>query len=204
MSADRRFALVTALLLLAVGWGLGWYLDRAGNAQAIGLAEQQNIDLARTLASTLRRDVRQFLTDAQQMNAEDLRSAPRATAFRQAMQLHLTGLPIVKVKIYDQQGLTVFSTELAQIGEDKAANAGFRRALAGGIATELTYRNQFSAFDDIIVDRNLLSSYVPITDTAGRIDSVFEIYQDITHLLDSFVHARYLRNAVIFGALAVI
>ena len=44
------------------------------------------------------------------------------------------------------------STERPQIGQDQSANAGFRKALGGGIATELTFRNQFSAFDDVIVE----------------------------------------------------
>jgi hypothetical protein len=202
MSSLRRFALLALLALAAAGGGLAWFLDRAATEQALRIAEQQNIGLSRTLASTLRRDIRQFLLDARAMSAQDLRNDARSGAFRNALQIHLIGLPIAKVKIYDAAGLTVFSTERAQIGEDKRANAGFQRALAGGVATELTFRNQFSAFDDVIVDRNLLSSYVPIADFAGRIDAVFEIYQDVTDLLGELDRARTTRNLVIFGALA--
>jgi hypothetical protein len=204
MTPNRRFSLLAALLLLVAGAGLSWFLDRAATDQALRLAEQQNVGLARTLSSTLRRDVRQLLSDAQQLDAQGLRSDPRAIAFRTALRVHLIHLPIAKVKIYDAKGVTVFSSELAQIGTDSSSNAGYRTAIAGGIATELTFRYQFSAFDDVVVDRNLLSSYVPIEDFAGRIDSVFEIYQDITELLNALNRARLVRTAAIFGALALV
>lgn len=203
MSSGRRFTLLAAIVLVALGTALSWFLDRAATDQTLSLAEQQNVGLSRTLASTLRRDIRQFLGDAATMDAPALRNDPRAASFRNALQLHLVGLPIAKVKIYDARGLTVFSTDRLQIGEDKSANPGFKTALAGGVATELTFRDQFSAFDEVVVDRNLLSSYVPIADFAGRVDSVFEIYQDVTDLLASLGRTRRVRDAVIFGALAV-
>ena len=204
MSLGRRFPLLVAVLLIAVGFALSWFLDRAAVDQSLKIAEQQNIGLARTLASTLRLDIRAFRSDARTMDVEALRSDPKAAAFRTALQVNLTGLPIAKIKIYDAGGLTIFSTERAQIGEDKSGNAGFRRALAGGIATELTFRNKFSAFDAEIVHRNMLSSYVPVEDSSGKIDTVFEIYQDVTELLDELRQARLTRDAAVLGSLALV
>ncbi len=104
---------------------------------------------------------------------------------------------------------SVFSDGASAAAADHSERVGarqgswFKRALAGSVATELVFRNQFSAFDDVIVDRNLLSSYVPSMDFAGRIDSVLEIYQDVTDLLGELSDARQTRNAAIFGSLAV-
>jgi len=204
MTANRRFALLTALLLLVAAGGLSWFVDRMTTNQALRLAEQQNVGLARTLASTLRREVRQLINDAQTLDAQSLRSDPRVVSFRTALRVHLINLPIAKIKIYDARGMTVFSSELAQIGSDASKNAGFRAAIAGGIATEMTFRYNFSAFDDVVVDRNLLSSYVPVEDFAGRVDSVFEIYQDITDLLNALSRATRLYTLAIFGAFALV
>lgn len=204
MSPSRRFALFAAIILVAVGSALSWFLDRAASDQLLPIVEHQSVGLSRTLASTLRRDISQFLNDARTMDAQGLRNDPHTEAFRTALRIHLVGLPIVKVKIVNARGLTAFSTDRAQIGEDKSADAGFQRALAGGIATELTFRKQFIAFDDIIIDRHLLLSYVSVKDFAGRIDGVFEIYQDVTDLLDTLNRSRQVRLAVIFGALALV
>jgi signal transduction histidine kinase len=94
-------------------------------------------------------------------------------------------LPVVKVKIYTLDGRTVFSTQASQIGQDKSTNAGFLAARAGHVASELTHRDTFSAFEQTIEDRDVLSSYLPIQRgmTTNPIEGVFEIYTDVTPLL---------------------
>ncbi|MDH3600643.1 MAG: HAMP domain-containing histidine kinase [Candidatus Tectomicrobia bacterium] len=94
-------------------------------------------------------------------------------------------LLVVKVKIYTLDGRTVFSTQASQVGQDKSTNAGFLSARAGQVASELTHRDTFSAFEQTIEDRDVLSSYLPIQRGASTspIEGVFEIYTDVTPLL---------------------
>ena len=54
---------------------------------------------------------------------------------------------VVKVKIYDVKGLTVYSSDARQIGEDKSDNEGFMSAARGSTASELIFRGTFAAFD---------------------------------------------------------
>ena len=86
---------------------------------------------------------------------------------------------VVKVKIYDVNGLTVYSSDPRQIGEDKSANEGFKSAALGRVASELIFRGSFAAFDGAIYDRNLVASYVPIRAGQG-VEAVAEIYADRT------------------------
>jgi signal transduction histidine kinase/CheY-like chemotaxis protein len=90
---------------------------------------------------------------------------------------------VVKVKIYDVQGLTVYSSDARQIGEDKSGNEGFVSAVGGRTASELIFRGTFAAFDGDIYDRNLVASYVPIR-AGQRVEAVAEIYADRTSAID--------------------
>jgi diguanylate cyclase (GGDEF)-like protein/PAS domain S-box-containing protein len=91
---------------------------------------------------------------------------------------------VVKVKIYDLRGRTVFSTDTSQIGKDYSRNPGFLSAKQGRVLSELSHREKFSAFHAEIQNRDLLSSYVPVRrGKDAPVEGVMEVYTDVTDLL---------------------
>jgi signal transduction histidine kinase/DNA-binding response OmpR family regulator/HPt (histidine-containing phosphotransfer) domain-containing protein len=86
--------------------------------------------------------------------------------------------------MYHPDGLTVFSSEPAQMGVDKSGNSAFVRTVRHGTpASKLSFRETFPSFDGIVRDRSLVESYLPITRGDGPVEGVFELYSDVTPLM---------------------
>ena len=112
-------------------------------------------------------------------SVEDIRQNQRLAEIDALVRRFNSFTDVVKVKIYDVNGLTIYSSDPLQIGEDKSTNEGFISAVRGRTASELIFRGTFAAFDGAIYDRNLVASYVPIRAGQG-VEAVAEIYADRT------------------------
>ena len=121
-----------------------------------------NVAITQVFASTLWPKYASFVKSASAIGKTELQQRPEVARLREDVLRQMAGLSVVKVKLYNLDGLTVFSTDPKQIGEDKSTNLGFLRAKAGGTASEITFRNHFDSFEQVINDRNLISSYIPI------------------------------------------
>jgi two-component system, cell cycle sensor histidine kinase PleC len=196
----RTFALVGGLLMLAAAVALSLHLYRSDTKSALALAEGHNVALARSLGNAMRARIGELMSDPDRRPNH----VPPVAEFHKDVVAQLRGLDILKVKIYDLRGHTTFSTEAKQIGEDKAGNLGFQLARAGEVASDLTFRNQFSAFEGVVEQRNVLSSYIPLRGEDGAIESVFEIYQDVTPLLQRLASKRWTQGGAIVGAFAFV
>ena len=101
-----------------------------------------------------------------------------------SIQRLLTDTPITRIKIYDHNGLVVYSTKQSQIGIIQSDNPGFVSAINGKLATKLIYRDSLNLFDQETEDANLLQCYIPIRLSDGsKPIGVFEIYADVNDLV---------------------
>lgn len=149
--------------------------------QLESMAERNNIALTQAFANTLWRPYSEFVDVTAAMPADEIRAHPRTSDIRQSVAALMAGTSILKVKVYDIGGRTVFSTEDAQIGADYSQNKRFLTAKSGGNISELEFRETFNSIDGPVAERWVLSSYVPVRlSSDGPIEGVVEIYNDVT------------------------
>ena len=192
---QRYFTITSLIAFILIAFLLGYFFRVSATADLLLASESKNIALTQSFSNFLWPEFADFVDQAGDLEVEELQNHPRIDELYDLVSQQLEGLTVVKIKVYDMNGLTVFSTEKAQIGDSKLDNVGYLSARDGVVASELTYRDTFSAFEQTIEDRNVFSSYLPIYGPNGQIEGVFEVYDDVTPLVEHLDETQ--RNIVI-------
>ena len=199
-SVASLVAFVFVTLLLAI-----LYRQTAIN-DLVSLRESNNIALTQAFANSLWPEFIPLAEEAPDLTLEELRNHPEIARLDEAVTSQMAGLSVVKMKVYDLDGLTIFSTEPEQIGEDKSENPGFLTALGGGVASELVHKDTFNAFESVIEDRDIVESYVAVRNGTidGPIEGVIEVYDDVTALLQRIDETQRNIALAVFTTLTVL
>lgn len=199
----RYFSTLSFVLIGLVGGVMGKYLHEQEIGQLMRMAEDRNKAMAEVFRNAMWRDFADLTLERITPSAEALRQHVTEHGVQRKVTALMKHSDVVKVKVYNLNGLTVFSSDPKQIGEDKRDNAGFISARAGIVATELTHRNQFDAFEGSIADVDLISSYVPVREQE-RLVGVMEVYQDVTPFVSDLDQARWKIWLTVIGLLGTL
>ena len=180
----RYFSFASLGFILVATLGLSWLYRNTAVADLVKMGEANNVALTRVFANTLWPRFASFLESAAASGTAELRTHPETARLDAAVREMMRGTTVLKVKIYDLAGRTLYSSEPRQIGEDKSGNAGFIAARNGTASTEITRRDHFSAFEHELMDRGVLSTYIPVRRAGSEhIEGVLELYADVTPFL---------------------
>ncbi|BAU47618.1 diguanylate cyclase [Sulfurifustis variabilis] len=203
LSRAYSFASFVGIAIVAIA--LSWFYRNLAVEALVQYQTLSNVELTRTVANTLWPRYADFIANAGRIPVEHLATQPEIARLASELEQKLYEVNVTKVKIYNMYGLTVFSTDARQIGENKQDNPGFRKARNGETASDLVFRDHYSPSEDEVERRNLLSSYVPIRPTDdGPVEGVFEVYVDVTALLDDIARTERTVLAGVVGVLLVL
>lgn len=182
-----RFHAVASLIAVIVAAGVLFFLVRAvAINRVIELAESSNLALARTALTWVKPDLVDFLAAVSnvspQPQATDIPPLPAGLA---AAINDMLGIPaVVRVKIFNLNGVVVFSNKHDQIGTSYERNGGFESAMKGTPVSSLRYRDAFNPFGQAAEDDSLIQTYVPVQLAPTEpLLGVMEIYTDANPLV---------------------
>jgi len=178
-STSLVFILVTAVLL-------GFFYRYLSIELLLHDGENKNVATTQVLANSLWPQIAPLLVEARPVAVD----ADTELLHRRVAQL-IEGLQVVKIKIYRPSGMTVFSTDAAQIGEDQSDNSAVALARQGAVSNAFVERDHFNNFDQRVEHLDLLQTYLPLfVPGSGKIVGVFEVYSDYTPTLSRIARVQ--------------
>jgi len=184
-----RYFSLTSLVGILVATALLTLLHRqVAIRDLIHFGEQSNQHLAYSFLNAVRAPLLIYLG-----NEDHHYGKPVPPELVQAIAGLMQNTGVTRVKIYDDEGIVLFSTRANQIGSDASNNTGFRSGMAGHVVSKLSYRDNLNAFDKETESDNLIQTYIPIRQSnSEEILGVFEIYSDVNPLVDEIERAQIL------------
>ncbi len=147
--------------------------------------KQNNEAITQLLANAIWSDFHRFLKTTNKLTADEIRRHQKMLFLNDSIKSKIQGLGIIKVKIYNNKGLTIFSSEFNEIGDLNKTWPRFIKAMNGKITSQLSFQDNNFEKKEVLKNKDIISSYVPIPmgdDTT--IQAVFEVYKDITKIIN--------------------
>ena len=203
----RYFSIACAVVVL-IGAGVLNFVYSDTLAEVVrNSGQSEHLTISKVLANSVWPRFRGYVGSAGNLPDETLRQHPQNQRLFEVVKAELAGTNVLKIKIYNTDRRTIFSSEASQIGQVKENYEGLETALNGSVWTERSTRDQFNAFGQTMRDLDVTSSYIPIFDADGNVEGVFEVYSNTTSLvayLDTIKGNVFAINALLFTLLFIV
>lgn len=180
----RFFSITSLISIVVTAVLLTLFYRQVATQLTLQLSESNNLALAQTLLTTVQPELDDYLASVRAVDPrEQVTQAPSERVI-DLFQKVMRQSTVVRIKLYNERGVVVFSTNPVQIGDNQVNNSGFRLAGNGRVASGLAYRNAVNRFDGETESDNLMQTYVPVrAGPNGPIRGVFEIYTQANPLI---------------------
>jgi len=158
------------------------------------ITAQDNEKAAIHLMRLLDDQINTLVTTGNGFDAQALRTNPNIGLFTAALEMVLEH-DILKLKIYNLSGTTIYSSAKDEIGGTSDNPDWLAKALRGEVVHHIGHRDTFLSKAGEMHDAYVASVYMPLTHAGKRI-GVFEIYADATPVFNR-IHANTIRIALI-------
>lgn len=209
----RLYALaISAIVIMTIAVAGYFFIIRQFDEETSRAArvstEVANDDMVEIIVNTLSSDIEKLVTAAEQSGpTSDWKSFAENPAFTDfdSKARHLAlNTRIVKIKVYNKSGITIYSTDLSQLGADYSKREEFVHALRGSSTSTILQRDFFKSFTQEIKDATLVASYHPLKNASGEIIGVSEVYANRTKEFKIFGDSVRMHSVVMAFGFSVV
>lgn len=199
---SKYFYLIGIPIMLMCIVLLTWMYHRVTMNELLKQSENNNIFLARSMANVVWPQVSGIVKSVN-TQSQQLKPGSRAHFDSLSMINIMLDEPIhevikdtnvLKVKLFNTDGLTIYSTLRLDIGErEESQYPPIVNARQGRVTTEAQMYDRFvNNLGNTVSNRYVLSSYLPIySPDKLTIDGIFEIYTDVTDIYESLHYSQF-------------
>jgi HD-GYP domain-containing protein (c-di-GMP phosphodiesterase class II) len=202
MSLLTRFTLISLLVTLLIAAGLAWRLELELERDALSGVAQHTADQATNILS-------------EKLTANDLTAALPPQRYQEVDSLihdTLLSANIVRIKIWNRDGLLVYSDSKDILGQTFPIELDLQEALQGEIATDISTLRAAENVGERGKYDELFEIYVPLEPAdSEQILGAYEVYYDLSKLQPRLTRIRYtvwsgvgVAFLVLYGALVLV
>lgn len=125
-------------------------------------------------------------------------------AFNKRIRKFLHPFGIVKIKVFDLDRFIIFSTDTQIMGKKVTENLGLERALSGEANSHMVTKGEvIDLLEEHLFDVDVVETYLPVLNSAGKIAGSFELYLDVTRYRDQ-ISKRVISSILILGTILIL
>ena len=196
---SRFFSTLSLLLILVAAGVLGWLYRELSLRQMGELAESRNLEMARVFDNALHEDIENWVSNSPGREPAAMQVAPEVIELHQKAVALLHGTGVLQVRLCNRLGDTVFSTEIARIGEKRLQAAGFRSAINGLAYSELLHYRRVEALVGPRSDLDVVVSHIPLRAADQSVIGSLEMHQDVSPFMAQLRRHLWLVMGGVFG-----
>jgi signal transduction histidine kinase len=198
----RYFAVAALVAVLVASVAIGFAFRYFAEKNIYALGERQNAILGQAIANAMWPNIKMFINPLE----KEVSGFDRdfiAPLIDSTLRPLVSELPVVKVKVFNAAGLTLYSTNPVEFGELKTTDYPYlSQAIQGGVISKLAFRETFQGLRGELQNVYVVSSYLPLRESPDSdIRAVIETYTDVTPHIDAM---NATRNELFVFAFAVL
>ena len=197
-----RFSIVSLVAMIGIATTLVFLYRQDQLAEHGKLAAQNNENTADYVMRLLDEQINTLVTTSNGFDAQALQSNPNIGLFTDALKT-VRERDILKLKIYNLSGTTVYSSVEGEIGGTSHHPERLAKALSGEVAPQQGFRDTFLGANGELHNAYIASVYMPLTHAGKQIGAI-EVYTDATPFFEH-LNANLIRiPLIVFGAFVLL